>query len=279
MGVFFSGTDMQTLHDQAPAHDMFLSVIVNIAGNIIAKLAIVTDIEKTISFKWMKKLFTTSDVKDQVLTVYDCELAIQDDDNIVKEFIRVREESERKKKKKHVHAPVMSREKALQIYNGNQGEIFKGQTPENDIFNELSDINIENLLVRAFTVDDTVAKSLKEIIPLVREGLPEEDQSDEIEMMIDHYEYSLRAEYTPDQFDSAFDRSRRLLNSYRNFRYINGFIFKLDQLQSHYRDSFEELERVGDSLDRLTDTDPHGGFDGGQSFEDTEERIAYTNEF
>ena len=241
MGVFFSGTDMQCLHDQAPAHDMFLSVIVNIAGNVIAKLAIVTNIEKKISFTWMKKVFSTSDVKDQVLTVYNCNVAIQDDDNIVKEFIKIREESERNKIK-YTYAPVMKKKEALELYNGVQGEIFTKDVKELDIFNELSDINIENLIVRSFTLDDNRADDLKDVVSLVREQLSDEDQSDMVEMIIDHYEYSLRAEYTPDQFDNAFDRSKRLLNPYRNFRYINNFIFKLNELQRHYGDEFQRLD-------------------------------------
>ena len=42
MDAWFSGTDMKTLHDNAPTFDMFLSVIVNTSGKKIAKIEFIS---------------------------------------------------------------------------------------------------------------------------------------------------------------------------------------------------------------------------------------------
>ena len=55
MGVFFSGTDNDELRDNAPNHNIYLSLIVNNAGDTLAKIAILSKLviesKQIISFK------------------------------------------------------------------------------------------------------------------------------------------------------------------------------------------------------------------------------------
>lgn len=61
MATFFSGTDMSELHDNAPLHNYYLSLIVNFAGSYTAKIAYVADVvSKT------KNVFTYQDSQEQV---------------------------------------------------------------------------------------------------------------------------------------------------------------------------------------------------------------------
>jgi hypothetical protein len=48
MGVFFSGTDMAELNDNAPAHNFYLSLIVNNAMDFLAKVAFIGEAKKDI---------------------------------------------------------------------------------------------------------------------------------------------------------------------------------------------------------------------------------------
>lgn len=82
MDSFFSGTDMGELHDNAPNHYLYLSIIVNNQDKIIAKVCRV--VEKEIEFK-QKEIIKTRNNKlqavykrgistEKVLEVFDCSI-------------------------------------------------------------------------------------------------------------------------------------------------------------------------------------------------------------
>ncbi len=86
MGLFFSGTDTDTLLESASQFDLFLSVIVNHRDNPIAKVSQAGVIEAIETYKY--KLQGTQFVKEpvistkEVICVWDCDVVI--DDNLIK---------------------------------------------------------------------------------------------------------------------------------------------------------------------------------------------------
>jgi hypothetical protein len=84
MGVFFSGTDMAELNDNAPAHNFYLSLIVNNYMDFIAKVAFVGEAKKDIKqVPYTAKNVDGHDyviekqdfeVNTQKLFIYDCDI-------------------------------------------------------------------------------------------------------------------------------------------------------------------------------------------------------------
>lgn len=84
MAVFFSGTDMAELNDNAPAHNFYLSLIVNNAMDFLAKVAFIGEAKKDIKqVPYTAKNVQGHDyviekqdfeVNTQKLFIYDCEM-------------------------------------------------------------------------------------------------------------------------------------------------------------------------------------------------------------
>ena len=84
MAVFFSGTDMAELNDNAPAHNFYLSLIVNNAMDFLAKVAFIGEAKKDIKqVPYTAKNVNGSDyiierqdfeVNTQKLFLYDCQI-------------------------------------------------------------------------------------------------------------------------------------------------------------------------------------------------------------
>jgi hypothetical protein len=84
MGVFFSGTDMAELNDNAPAHNFYLSLIVNNAMDFMAKVAFIGEAKKDIkqvpytakNIEGNDYVIETQDfeVNSQKLFIFDCEI-------------------------------------------------------------------------------------------------------------------------------------------------------------------------------------------------------------
>ena len=84
MGVFFSGTDMAELNDNAPAHNFYLSLIVNNYMDFIAKVAFIGEAKKDIKqVPYTAKNVDGHDyiiekqdfeVNTQKLFIYDCDI-------------------------------------------------------------------------------------------------------------------------------------------------------------------------------------------------------------
>ena len=279
MGVFFSGTDMQCLHDNSTAHDMFLSVIVNTQGNVIAKLVFIAKVEQKVMLKLVKKMLSIDVEDEEYLAIFDCKVELEEDSSIIEEFSKVKKEAD-ERKKKYSYAPVKKQPKALPQYQGSDSETYQLFTQEYEKGEQISDAALENVLVRALTIDEIEAASLKDVIPRVREGMPDGDQSDYVEMIIDHYEYILRDEYLVEQFEPAIERSKQLLRQYSNYRFINAFIYKLDELGNHYRGNFfGESDLVGKSDLEVVSDDirERGGASNGKAV--TDPKTSHTNEF
>jgi len=84
MAVFFSGTDMAELNDNAPAHNFYLSLIVNNAMDFLAKVAFIGEAKKDIkqvpytakNVNGIDYIIEKQDfeVNTQKLFLYDCEI-------------------------------------------------------------------------------------------------------------------------------------------------------------------------------------------------------------
>jgi hypothetical protein len=89
MGTFFSGTDMSCLHENAPNFDLFLSIIVNTKGDKIAKIAFIVDVEQTMSYSFIRNIFTMRTQPTKQLALIDCEVLIKDEAEIHNELAAV----------------------------------------------------------------------------------------------------------------------------------------------------------------------------------------------
>jgi hypothetical protein len=84
MAVFFSGTDMAELNDNAPSHNFYLSLIVNNAMDFLAKVAFIGEAKKDIkqvpytakNVNGVDYIIEKQDfeVNTQKLFIYDCEI-------------------------------------------------------------------------------------------------------------------------------------------------------------------------------------------------------------
>lgn len=84
MAVFFSGTDMAELNDNAPAHNFYLSLIVNNAMDFLAKIAFIGEAKKDIkqvpytakNVEGQDYIIERQDfeVNTQKLFIYDCDI-------------------------------------------------------------------------------------------------------------------------------------------------------------------------------------------------------------
>ncbi len=238
MKAYFSGTDKQCLHDNAPNFDMFLSIIINTDGMKIAKIAFVSKIEHTVSFMNVKKWFSFTTKPEKHLAILDAKVEILQD-NVVEEFNRVLKEKKEKQakakvahknystgvnvngRKTVVHSPQNTNEKEIK-----QIEMFNGDYSE-EIF---EDDYVEDLLVRSFYRDDLAADTLEIAIADIRGELIDGDQRIAVGMMADHFITCVNEEYYGDDFERVVNQCIRLLSEYRSkFRFINQFIYLLQQ--------------------------------------------------
>jgi proteasome lid subunit RPN8/RPN11 len=80
MNTFFSGTDMSELHDNAPNHNYYVSLIVNHKGVYSAKVAINGEVDKTMSYKGTNgSLIKESLSPSNILMTADMEIEFEQD--------------------------------------------------------------------------------------------------------------------------------------------------------------------------------------------------------
>lgn len=94
METFFSGTDMRELHDNAPNHNYYLSLIVNNSFTPTAKIAfkgerMITKKEVTSFFDANGRLIkstSNTEAKEEVLFIYDCDFEYNMEINVEDSF-------------------------------------------------------------------------------------------------------------------------------------------------------------------------------------------------
>lgn len=162
MDTFFSGTDMQELHDNAGSHNYYLSLIVNHKSKFCAKIAIVAEAEipetrSSYKFKGNNTAeqfeFKNAGSKSDILMLLDCKIEFEQD-----EFEKLRYEhikTEKAKSRVVYHnlnqdigfqQPGISKQQFKNLASawnkGNQLEFFNNDAPRispNSSFNAFKD--------------------------------------------------------------------------------------------------------------------------------------------
>lgn len=115
MQAFFSGTDMQELHDNTECYDYYLSLIVNNDGKWVAKVSYIGEVEQTIKYRNRKPSITTEEALVMIdMNIIKGERVINIDDFFKKRYEDVKKEKE--SKPKYIHNGNR---------NYNQGNLFK----------------------------------------------------------------------------------------------------------------------------------------------------------
>lgn len=86
MEAFFSGTDLSELHDNAPLHNYYLSLIVNFSGKWCAKVAYVAKVNKKFSFKNAEDVEASFTDETKVLMLMDMNIVKESEDKVSDEF-------------------------------------------------------------------------------------------------------------------------------------------------------------------------------------------------
>ena len=159
MNCFFSGTDMSELHDNAPKHAFYLSLIVNYAGpdEWIAKVAITGETKKVGTRKIESTVITTrswaaaesvnqytedpiSEIEvnevEELLYTINCNLEVQETDAISEEFKARVEEIKKPKRSYHYNGGYGN-------YGGNSVGFQKSLFPTGVSLNHVNAQNVE----------------------------------------------------------------------------------------------------------------------------------------
>lgn len=177
MSVYFSGTDMSELNDNAPSHNFYLSLIVNNYMDTVAKVAFVGKMEQTVpQLKYMGldengKSYPI-EVRDFTITkeklyVMDCEIQKTTEDLKVADDFAKKVEGIIKKSQQPKSTPAVKNNPLVKKTTVPQGKtpmnLFKQWHDENDLFDKT-----ENTL-EEFTV------AVLNFSPKVEEGITLED--------------------------------------------------------------------------------------------------------
>ena len=282
MNAFFSGTDMKCLHDNAPLFDMFLSVIVNKAGKRIAKIAVITELQRKFSYTMVRKLFSFRDKSIQCLGIIDCEVVIENEDVIAQEVINVIDEKKKRVKELHKNS---RKNYSTPTKHDSVEEYYETITPQLELFDDferegmmeevhrrgdvidneelLEDTSIENLIVRSISIDDLATSDLSDAISLIGRKLPS-DYTLEIRGMMEHFFDTLQAEYYYDQFRYVVSRAVELLNGYDRYKFIDGIIYSLKCWLDEFNDGDDRKFPDNFVEDGVIRTDDHRSKSNGE---------------
>lgn len=99
MGVFFSGTDWSELEDNAPNHNIYLSLIVNNWMDFCAKVCFIAEAQESQDFNFVSKdengekyIHSTKsyEIEDKQLVSYDCDIDTPDNRITVEEEFKTK---------------------------------------------------------------------------------------------------------------------------------------------------------------------------------------------
>jgi hypothetical protein len=235
MDAYFSGTDMHALHEGANSLDMFLSIIVNRKGKKIAKIAMITEMEKKMLFKHQKKQFFFMSNSNETLGILDCDVVIENEerykDEILPIVLKKKKEKEKEEKRKTLISKTAWNGKQLSAF---ENDNFKKEVSERvtNVDNEelLTELAIRNLIIRSLAYDDLVEGKLEESIKIIDEMMENSNSSFEVNRMVEHYLITLENEYYYDQFEYVTERVLSILYQYRyDYKFINEFCFDIEK--------------------------------------------------
>lgn len=137
METFFSGTDMDELHQTTPMHNYYLSLIVNFNGNWTAKVAYIAKHQTKINYKSVNDEIREVVNEKEVLVTIDMAIEKEVQEVTVPDFFRTRYESlneERKRKieeKSKFHKTYLGPSAGIIPYSGAYGKQNTNELPYN----------------------------------------------------------------------------------------------------------------------------------------------------
>lgn len=135
MGVFFSGTDIEELHDNAPSHDFYFSIIVNNYMEFLAKIAFLAKAQTTtkkipyVALDEKGKPYTIEEkaftIEQEKLFLIDCKIdapreEITVDDSFASQVTYIIEKEKRVEEAKKVTVPVVNHNDFKNKFRGQQ---------------------------------------------------------------------------------------------------------------------------------------------------------------
>lgn len=277
MATFFSGTDMSELHDNAPLHNYYLSLIVNFDGNYTAKIAYIATVsnKNTMIFNDSedKERSVSSESERKVLVMMDLDIVKPVFQEVVPEYFQERylQLEEEKKNKKSVysgfqgHYPSSYNTKGSGNYYGSKDDEETGYNRQGELFgrNEKKEESIHPA-VQAYQKAKKIQTKQKSTGKLVNESgkYISVDQQEFKELMIDWMNSGL-------DVDMEMDPSGKFSTLSQAISFFDGFYekrskeesdFFLDHMQKQafiiFKDySLKLVENRGKSLlESLTDS-------------------------
>lgn len=102
MQAFFSGTDFSELHDSTPFHNYYLSLIVNYAGEYVAKVAYIAKKITTVEYKNASDVPQKSTTEKEILAMIDMDIHWEVPEVTITDFFRTRFDKIKQEKEKKV---------------------------------------------------------------------------------------------------------------------------------------------------------------------------------
>lgn len=121
MNAFFSGTDMAELRESTPAHNYYLSLIVNFDGKYVAKVAFIAKREVSLKYKGTKDNEKSFIEEKEVLMMIDLDIIKEQEEVAIPDFFRSRFDSVKKQGEERAQA-------AASKYTTNSGNYPSGTT-------------------------------------------------------------------------------------------------------------------------------------------------------
>lgn len=214
MKVFFSGTDIKQLHEQAPCHNYYVSTIVNKDCNIISKIAYIAENENNISYKDDEGKIINLKSNEKVICIMDCEIIFESDNYII---------ADKLKKDKELKKTLSN----LNFHNLKNNKYEYQDLFDNDIENTktFQKSEEEQFLIDLFSLDIGSDINLKNAIKTYELFINEEEKNIVFEDLKLHfkncYEYSCSEPYL--NKINFYNKCIIILNNY-NFKYKTNFI-------------------------------------------------------
>lgn len=240
MEAFFSGTDTNTLHEQAPDYNYFLSLIVNYSCNPVAKLAMFG--KKTPSdviFTGTNGEYKLKGAEEGVLLIYEFDIVLETEDWFTKRILDLKEEASKRVVKKE---PVLVRD-----YQ--QGELFPSPKKTAAAKIAVTDEQLKTIIVQSLSGDLLDSRNIYQALKDAKEDFKlqgadwEDEVYQDISVNFDDVVCSVLGleESTWDELDVISTKCHSLLKSYN---WDEGFKGVVRGIQNGLTYFFDESYKV-----------------------------------
>lgn len=119
MTTFFSGTDMQELHDNAPTHNYYLSLIVNFAGTWTARVAFTAKRKIQMEYTNVEDEAKEFVTEKELLMMIELNIVKEREDVAVPEFFRTRYDNLKQETEARAYTQASKYSTTTRAYTGN----------------------------------------------------------------------------------------------------------------------------------------------------------------